>query len=240
MRIDAQIPPRSRKIQNYSVFCGIVMPAYECHGAEHDALAISKWGNFPIDIILYVDSFDHVMNATSDPGRVFGAISCIALPLVAAGLLALSGMTNSARAQDASFGCKVLLCAAASSPSWSGIPYCVPVMHELFHRLARGHGWPTCPEGHASRLQYEAFKPCTAGMTPVAGQESEHRGGAYRSELPYCSDLSKPLNTCGRGHDDGCVLAYFTVPRERRSEPYFVDITTASGVQRFYFSLKGY
>jgi hypothetical protein len=31
----------------------------------------------------------------------------------------------SAKAQDAEFGCKVLLCAAATNPSWPSIPYCV-------------------------------------------------------------------------------------------------------------------
>lgn len=147
--------------------------------------------------------------------------------------------TSGAHAQDASFGCKVLLCAAASSPSWSGIPYCVPVMHDLFHRLARGHGWPTCPEGHASRLQYEEFKPCPPGMTPVAGPDDDTTRAAFRSEPAYCADLSKPLQSCRR-HDDGCVPTYYTVTRERRAEPYFVDITTANGAQRFYFSLKGY
>jgi hypothetical protein len=56
-----------------------------------------------------------------------------------------------ARAQDASFGCKVLLCAAATAPGWPGIPYCVPVMQTLFRQLAKGGGWPSCPEGNAQR-----------------------------------------------------------------------------------------
>lgn len=60
----------------------------------------------------------------------------------AAAILALT-ISPSVRAQDASFGCKVLLCAAASNPSWSGIPYCVPVMTQLFRMLARGRPWPT-------------------------------------------------------------------------------------------------
>src|SRR5271168_2383035 len=52
-----------------------------------------------------------------------------------------------AAAQDASFGCKVLLCAAAATPSWSGIPYLraghAAVVHatrergRLAHMLAR-------------------------------------------------------------------------------------------------------
>ena len=63
--------------------------------------------------------------------------------------------TPYAYAQDASFGCKVLLCAAATVPGWSSIPYCVPVMTQLFRSLARGGGWPTCSEGNASNVVYD-------------------------------------------------------------------------------------
>lgn len=180
-----------------------------------------------------------VMDSARNRPRAVAAVVQAAARYVTIALFAVAGSTGAVRAQDASFGCKVLLCAAASAPSWSGIPYCVPVMHELFHRLARGHGWPTCPEGHASRLQYEEFKPCPAGMTAVGEPNSEHGTGSFRSELAFCADLSRPQRSCTR-HDDGCVATYYTVPRERRAEPYFVDITTANGAQRFYFSLKGY
>lgn len=142
-------------------------------------------------------------------------------------------------AQDASFGCKVLLCAASSAPSWSGIPYCVPVMHELFSRLAHGGSWPTCPEGHASGLGYEPYLPCPAGMTP-AENGVDGNGGLTRSENgSLCVDFSKPRQTCFGGHD-GCTTEYPTTSRARRDDPYFVDISTANGAQRFYFSLQGY
>ena len=52
------------------------------------------------------------------------------------------------RAQDASFGCKVLLCAAASAPGWTAIPYCVPIMEEVFRELALGGSWPTCAQAN--------------------------------------------------------------------------------------------
>jgi hypothetical protein len=142
-----------------------------------------------------------------------------------------------AAAQDASFGCKVLLCAAASSPSWSGISYCVPVMHELFHRLAHGGSWPTCPEGHASGLGYERYKARPAGLTAVAGTLIGEVARSPDGEL--CADLSKPQRGC-TGGDGGCSITYPTTPRERRNDPYFVDIGTANGPQRFYFSLQGY
>ena len=51
----------------------------------------------------------------------------------------------SAKAQDAEFGCKVLLCAAATNPSWPSIPYCVPVMNQLYAMMrAVRFRWPVC------------------------------------------------------------------------------------------------
>lgn len=44
----------------------------------------------------------------------------------AAGLAALAISPASAQAEDASWGCQILLCAASQSPSWHGVPYCVP------------------------------------------------------------------------------------------------------------------
>lgn len=46
----------------------------------------------------------------------------------AAGLAALTFAPTGAKAEDASWGCQVLLCAASQSPSWQGVPYCVPPM----------------------------------------------------------------------------------------------------------------
>ncbi|MFX9939053.1 hypothetical protein ABTP77_22100, partial [Acinetobacter baumannii] len=53
-----------------------------------------------------------------------------------------------------------------------------------------------------------------------------------------CADLSRPSQTCSG--DNGCTTDYPTTPRQARDDPYFVDITTANGVQRVYFSLQGY
>jgi hypothetical protein len=145
-----------------------------------------------------------------------------------------------ANAQDASFGCKVLLCAAASAPSWSGIPYCVPVMRDLFHRLAHGGSWPTCSEGHAGGLGYEPYFPCPSGTTPMQrrGDDAQELEPAPNGDL--CADTSKPQRSCPDTERDGsCWTTYPTLARQARSEPNFVDITTQNGVQRFYFSLKG-
>jgi len=161
-----------------------------------------------------------------------------ALMVVAVGLSCAPGAER-AHAQDASFGCKVLLCAAASAPGWSGIPYCVPVMQTLFGQLAKGGGWPSCPEGNVSGLGYEPYQACPAGLTPV---QSGSDGGVGISAAPngnLCADLSRPQQACSGG-DGGCTTTYPTTARDPRSAPYYVDISTANGTQRFYFSLQGY
>ncbi len=45
----------------------------------------------------------------------------------------LLNQINPLHRQDASFPCKVLLCAAATNPSWTGIPYCVPIMQQAIY-----------------------------------------------------------------------------------------------------------
>lgn len=143
-----------------------------------------------------------------------------------------------AAAQDASFGCKVLLCSAATSPGWPSIPYCVPIMQTLFRILAKGGGWPSCAEARTSGLGYEPYRACPEGQTPVrAGDDA----GAAPTESPdgnLCADLSKPQQECAAA--TGCRTRYPTTARATRREPHFVDITTQNGVQRFYFSLRGY
>jgi hypothetical protein len=96
---------------------------------------------------------------------------------MAVGPLCALGGTGRGHAQYASFGCKVLGCAA--------IPYCVPVMQALFRQLAKSGGGTV-------------------------------------------------LQTCSGG-DGGCT----TTVRDPRSDPYYADIGTANGTQRFYFSLQG-
>ncbi len=48
-----------------------------------------------------------------------------------------------ARADDAPWGCQVLLCAASQTPSWHGVPYCVPPMTKLIAAMKLpGFTWP--------------------------------------------------------------------------------------------------
>ena len=85
-------------------------------------------------------------------------------------------LSQPAAAEDASFGCKVLLCAAAAAPSWSGIPYCVPVMQQLFTQLAKGDGWPTCAQGSASPVGYQPYDACPAGALAIAANQVSPSG----------------------------------------------------------------
>lgn len=158
--------------------------------------------------------------------------------LVAVGLLCAPGVER-AHAQDASFGCKVLLCAAATAPGWSGIPYCVLVMQILFRQLVKGGGWPSCPEGNASGPGYEPYQACPAGLTAVQSGSDSGVGMSAAPNGSLCADLSKPQQVCSGG-DGGCTATYPTTVRDPRSDPYYVDISTANGTQPFYFSLQGY
>ena len=154
------------------------------------------------------------------------AIALLAAPLASA---------STGWAQDASFGCKVLLCSAATAPGWAGIPYCVPIMQELFRQLARGGPWPVCSEARASGIGYEPYATWPYGMTPANGED-----GQVADDGPFCADLSKPQQVCAQGEDTSCRTTYPTVARPPRPDPNFVDLTTSAGPQRFYFSLKGY
>lgn len=57
---------------------------------------------------------------------------------------------HSSQAQDASFPCKVLLCAAATNPSWTQIPYCVPIMHQAIYMQAWRIAVGVCAEAQSS------------------------------------------------------------------------------------------
>jgi len=156
-------------------------------------------------------------------------------------LLAASAVMR-AHAQDASFGCKVLLCAAATNPSWSGIPYCVPVMTQLFRLLRRGGGWPTCPEGNAGGLGYEPYRPCPTGQIAY-GQVQNDNASSLQPDPngAYCVDPERFARMCSTTNDQaGCDPSYQPSPRIVRTEPHFVDITTGGSTSRFYFSLQGY
>ncbi len=183
------------------------------------------------------------------------AAKTLAIPM----LLANFGMPH-AQAQDASLGCKVLLCAAATVPGWSGIPYCVPVMTQLFRSLARGGGWPVCSQGNASNVVYDPYKACPAekfsgNATPLPeGWQSNFSNVSSNTVIPgdatainpdlngsVCADPPALANVCSSYNDVmTCQGVYVSTPRAPNDKSYFVTITTANGAQQFRFDLRGY
>ena len=162
-------------------------------------------------------------------------------------------MAAPAKAQDASWGCQVLLCAASSNPSWHGVPYCVPPMTKLISAMAKpGFSWPICQEAKAGKPGREIYEACPEG-TKIGYSESDHDG--MRREPDQCV---KTVNICkdrrnGKsasygytyrsrvgGHDSGesCIQEVST-PRPRRANPWFFDIPNKQGVkERFWFNLR--
>ncbi|WP_375459311.1 hypothetical protein [uncultured Enterovirga sp.] len=140
---------------------------------------------------------------------------------------------NEASAQDASFGCKVLLCAAAAAPGWAAIPYCVPVMQELFRQLAFKRPWPVCLEASKIGIGYEPPSSCPAGLTPARDDD-----GASSQD----GDVHEPLpqQVCGSAENASWRATYPAVARTLRSHASFVDMRTNAGVQRSNSPLKDY
>jgi hypothetical protein len=176
-------------------------------------------------------------------------------------------LARPAAAQDASFGCKVLLCAAAAAPSWSGIPYCVPVMQQLFTQLSKGNAWPICAQGGASPIGFQPYEACPGGSIPIAVIQTNSTGRGSEAITSYVASASG--SECGAptpsrsGSSESCNGAYVggsstntnsrsgatalvggqclaLMSRPTNATPYYVDITTANGVSRFAFSLQGY
>jgi hypothetical protein len=152
---------------------------------------------------------------------------------IAIGLAALITLAPAAAsAQDASFGCKVLLCALARNPSWGGIPYCVPVMTAALQLLRKGRGFPPCAEAQA-RYGHEPFEACPSGYAPRA------RDGGAGEEV--CARPKPVAATCIGVGDAACAFATTHELRERqpRVEPYFVETRGEAGEPvRSYFTLR--
>jgi hypothetical protein len=153
------------------------------------------------------------------------------------GLAFACAAASPASAQDASFGCKVLLCAAASNPSWRGISYCVPVMNQLFSLMKRrGFSWPTCPEGKTGAPQYEPFEACAEGWTSVRLEEQSVQSDPNGASCARPRATSKAVNQSER---DGNPQDRFEImPRTQRSEPWYVTVDAGDGPRRFYFNVE--
>jgi hypothetical protein len=176
--------------------------------------------------------------------------------LIAVAALAATGFTTSswsAGAEDASWGCQVLLCASSQNPSWHGVPYCVPPMMRLIAAMKDpGFDWPICHQANAGKPGREDVDECPAGST--VGYSTQGDNG-WRGEPDQCVKTvdvcrspglrSDPTELSGRtirrsfGDDgNGCVQQIAT-PRPRRANPYFFDIPNDAGVKkRFWFTLN--
>lgn len=76
------------------------------------------------------------------------------------------------KAQDASFPCKVLLCGAATNPSWPAIPYCVPIMQQAIAMAALGVAVGVCAEALQGGGSSGSQPAAPYGATPSAAGSS--------------------------------------------------------------------
>ncbi|WP_147307466.1 hypothetical protein [Mesorhizobium denitrificans] len=177
-------------------------------------------------------------------------------------LLAIAGSIvaltpTGTRAQDASFGCKILLCVASQNPSWQGVSYCVPpVLKLLAIRKVHPGYWPSCPEAGTHKPGYAEFEDCPAGTTPTTINRASDHGGSTRGTpacakpvQAACSSLYNRNDRLGSNSyrdnagsqrvGDACTTTEI-IPRPRRRNPYYFDIRNegAANFKRVYFNLR--
>jgi hypothetical protein len=185
-------------------------------------------------------------------------------PLIVSAVLSVS-VEAPARAQDAEFGCKVLLCAAATNPSWPSIPYCVPVMNQLYAMMRNlRFRWPVCTAAGTGAPGYEPYQPCPTGWQKTssltdgggeAGVSSSLRNGgndlcarripsqpvgrSVQASVPG-GQIQCPMNGGDNGgvigSDQACIEY---MPRPRNERPYYFDMRNAQGSQtRVWFDVR--
>jgi len=159
-----------------------------------------------------------------------------------------------AEADDASWGCQVLLCAASQNPSWHGVPYCVPPMTRLIAAMSKpGFSWPICQEARAGKPGREVYDDCPLGTTVGYRQRGGDNG--WRGEPDQCIQTVdvclSPSQSDARaratglsinrhfGRDRENCIRQIATPRPRRADPWFFDIPNDQGVkERFWFNLS--
>nr|WP_234914413.1 hypothetical protein [Rhizobium rhizogenes] len=131
-----------------------------------------------------------------------------------------------ARAADADWGCQIVLCVAAQTPSWHGIPYCVPPIQKLIAAMALpGFSWPVCTAAGTGAPGYDAFEDCPTGYV-----EAEVQSGHGGNSESYCARY-----TTERGER----IELDRQPRVRRDRPWYFDIRQQGGSStRAWFDLK--
>ncbi|MBB6469167.1 hypothetical protein HNQ96_005056 [Aminobacter lissarensis] len=157
--------------------------------------------------------------------------------IVAFGLAAASSFPCAALASE--WGCKILLCASSSDPSWRGVPACHAPMYKLISAMKQpGFSWPTCPEAGTGRPGHEQFEDCPSGWVATTSPNSDRRS----SRKSHCA---REINLCGEGRrarsgrDGESCTRTEVVARGLRQDPYYFDINddTDGSVSRHWFSL---
>lgn len=156
----------------------------------------------------------------------------LATAAVISGVVGLSFLSG-AQADD--WGCKVLLCASSSNPSWHGVPACHAPMHRLIDAMdGWNFKWPTCPEAGTGGPGYERYAACPAGWS--IGYSENRRG--VQLEPDRCIRVK---DMCARQHRvrrDQCRRTV-SIDRPRRVNPYYFDIPDENGHHtRIWFALK--
>ena len=144
-------------------------------------------------------------------------------------VLAISSLALSSppvAAQDAPWGCEILLCAASSNPSWKGVPYCIPPMTKLIAAMKLpGFTWPNCPQAGTGKPGYEPYEDCPVGYLPY-------------KDLDRNGELCKKPDKCqGYGDNRLCDTGEI-IARPVKKDPYFFDIPNSENQsQRHWFNL---
>ncbi|MEI8703428.1 hypothetical protein [Mesorhizobium sp. ISC15] len=175
----------------------------------------------------------------------------------ATGLAAVAILpATAAKAQDASWGCQVLLCAASQNPSWHGVSYCVQPMTKLIRAMAKpGFSWPVCHEAKAGEPGRQEYADCPEGSKvgySERGKEGNRRVpdqcvktvNVCKSRFNSQADkngLTIPVRRAGRDSDNrsGSCTKEISSMRPRRADPWYFDIPNDQGVkQRHWFNLN--
>ena len=184
----------------------------------------------------------------------------------AAGIIAgLASTSQPTYAEDAEWGCQILLCAASQSPSWHGVPYCVPPMKRLITAMSKPHfSWPICHAANSGKPGHQEYEDCPAGMTPAAtpnGRDNDGFGGTELSQcikvVNQCRDRSAfrsqygdqdanarngititPIQDNSDNWTGGGCEVKVSQPRPRKADPYYFDIPDDTGTKnRVWFNL---
>lgn len=166
--------------------------------------------------------------------------------------LALLAFVTAVKAEDAPWGCQVLLCAPQENPSWQSIPYCVPPMKRLIAAMELpGFSWPICPGSGVDKPGNDKYESCEAGWTTMAStcrkdipasvaRTMRKQGGLSREDGSIQLSTGEIL-TEKRSENDRFGRSIYTLekPRAKRAAPWYFDFSNTDGTRtRKWFKLE--